>query len=173
MTNTTITSYEYDSTAAKVDVMEGTIAQQNYVAQLQELLDNCRNLVEIAENKRQALWIFHAVLKSIAGTVNYYNRVMKVCDELAENETATESVLRGWLERKERVEGFEKFITELYYDFGDIYDKQVIDYTEDNLGNLTQRIPLSDEILTNNDKPRQQGNTATCKQLRAALKFKG
>lgn len=154
----------------KFDYITGT-SEASYIGKLSELLDNAYELVEVAENKTSALWIFHNILRGLAGTVNYYRNTIKKCQEVADNPLSTESQLTFWYDRKVAVDGFERGIAELYEEFGKRYDKQVIDYTTDNLDNFRAELPSSEDILNNNTKPKKEAETARKEQLRQALKF--
>lgn len=152
------------------DYITGT-AETNYIGKLEELLNNAYELVEVAENKTTALWISHNILRGIAGTVNYYRNTIKRCKEVAENPLSSESQLTFWYERKVAVDSFEKGVAELFEEYGKRYDKQVLDYTSDNLDNLRTELPCSEDILNNNAKPKKEAETARKEQLRQALKF--
>ena len=162
-------NYTHDETAAKIDFLTGTQAE-TYISSLDNLLMNACELVDVAEKKTNALWIFCNILKSIAGTTNYYNRTFAKAKEVLNNPISTSGQLDFWLQKMESL-NTEKAIKILFDEYGRKYDDLLLRYTSDNLDNITTELPTADEILLNNAKPRQAANETKTKQSREALAF--
>lgn len=133
-----------------------------YNQALFNVLDNCRDLVEYAENKRSALWLFASVLQSLSWTVWWYDRSVETGLEITSDknshnymvtvydgngEKTKMPVYDYWTQKLLDIEYKFKATVDMWQSFGEIYERQVIDYTSDNLDSLTQNLPTLDEMI--------------------------
>lgn len=139
-----------------------------YNQALFNVLDNCRDLVEYAENKRAALWLFASVLQSLSWTVYSYDTTVKAGLEITKQKNVPERQREYWMKRLLDAEK-ERVPVDLWQKFGEIYEKQVIDYTSDNLDNLTQNLPMLEDMLRKHASAKTQKEEVKEKQELAAI----
>lgn len=157
----------------KTDALGNTVPDNGpYIQALFNVLDACRDVVEYAQNKRNALWIFANVLSSISWTVYNYDRTVQIAMEISQKPESEVSkrTREYWTERlldAEKVVG----VVRLFEEFGKVYEKQVIDYTSDNLGDLITQLPTVEDMLKKHQSSSTQQQKTVAKQQNETLKF--
>ena len=128
-----------------------------YFQALFNVLDNCRDLVEYAEYKRGALWIMYAAMKNLASTIRWMDQVPVIALDISEHEQ---------LQKVDSLMPCKR----IWEEFSKVYDRLIIDYTSDNLGNFDLTIPTSEEILRKTSTAKEQADVAQRKMCSESLK---
>lgn len=146
-----------------------------YFQALFNVLDNCRDLVEYAEYKRGAIWIMYAAMKNLASTIRWMDQVPVIALDIGEHPERYKSTQQYeetctyWDEQLHKVDSMMP-CKRIWEEFSKVYDRLILDYTSDNLGNFDLTIPTSEEILRKTSTAKEQADVTQRKMCSESLK---